>query len=219
MWATNSPGIYNVTMPIINNRIMCIVLSALIYLQIWWHLPHVSKKAKSLKIITCNINNHISQLFTCYTKTFIDDIKHAIYILLKDKLITLLYTFKPVPLFPVCILSSWLINEQIYEHRYGMQCRRTEYTGSSDGLAWKFQKLLCSRIVLATEKHLYQIFFNTDSDTKVSNFNTEKYRIPTIKDWKYRKPSWYLQLFVSVEWDSSTGRAFWGYCLLSEDQG
>jgi len=34
-------------------------------------------------------------LFACHIKTFIDDIKHAMYILLKDKLIILLYTFIP----------------------------------------------------------------------------------------------------------------------------
>jgi len=31
--------------------------------------------------------------------------------LLKDKLIILLYIFNPTPLYPVCILSSWLTNE------------------------------------------------------------------------------------------------------------
>jgi len=39
----------------------------------------------------------LTLLFACYTKTFIDDIIPTIYILLKGKLIILLYIFQPTP--------------------------------------------------------------------------------------------------------------------------
>jgi len=53
----------------------------------------------------------LTLLFACHTKRMIDDINHAIYILLKDEPIILLYTFKPITLYSVYVLWSWLLNE------------------------------------------------------------------------------------------------------------
>jgi len=104
-------------------------LPCLLYVNLYWnvHTPHNFYKITSFPLrtsstfglftvlqVTTSVEDCVvsyflnvldtsrilALLFACYTRTFIDDIKHAIYILLEDKLTILLYIFKPIPIAP-----------------------------------------------------------------------------------------------------------------------
>jgi len=71
------------------------------FLHLWLLYSPTTSGEDCIVSYVLDTSRVLTLLFACYIKMFIDDIKHAVYILLKNKLIILFYIFKATPFYPV----------------------------------------------------------------------------------------------------------------------